>query len=1569
MSADPWGVASTAPATQQTTTDPWGVARVQHTGEGPAARQTGTILQRLKNVGGDVAVLADMVLSAPAFAISTGAQLTGTVRAMAEGSKTPFEQGRAVGQAVLEMPGIRAGVNPLQKIIQDFANLDPYEGSGVAKGMEKLMGGVEAAGKWVEERTGGRVPRDSVPMFLDTFLTSLTGVAGGKRKSIDPVIAKSMREAAERMRQTAELELKAQETVRAEQAVRRPVQAEINTMLGVKTPQQRAAEARKRREDVRAAFKQPAEGSDYVDIDESIFKAEERAALPEPGDLPVERRIGGTAYEVGSAARPERIGQAEILRVLQKPGFERTAEDLLLLRRAKAEGGNVSPEVPLLLSAAGIGAAIGAELDDDALRGAVLGGATAGAGVLPFLGRGPSVPRLRGEAGAVKGPGGAWAPTAVERLSSPLKDTLASAQDVLNWQRAEAKRIGITADTWTPDEYYKAGGKDFPADVQADRMVRNYLNKYAGTDRDPLKDVEVPFGEGTKRWEELTDSIIQNRKVQGPRGEETEWMASPFPQKRDPVFPQPTRQAEMSAVQSYLSHVGDYLRQNVSPEKLSQYDLVRAVRETAANDARVAKQMEKAAADVTAQLPVYKQYPDGFRWVELKLPEKLTPEQAKSVKKATRKELKQLLEDAGEYDPPAKGEVAYIALNAEGKPLRNTYTDEIASGPTPEQAYLAGRLAEEGNQMGHCVGGYCEGVAAGESRIYSLRDAKGRSHVTVEVEPVGYEPYANVSQIKGKQNRAPKAEYLPYVQDFVKSGKWGEVGDLENTGLTRAYDVLLPDGRRADELAQGKSFLTEEEIRNLKGEAVLNLHRQRGAIDPQLTIGLGALGLGGLIGAQLGDDPIEGGILGALAGAALGFTASGKQRLREAAETLDDIGGPIRTRLQNISPQVALQLVNTERKILTDAGDRLLRTVPFSKALERLPDNLRNKFEAAALTGDGAAVSALIKGNPEMVAAVREVRTVLNDLGKELQGRGRFRSMADDYFPRMVKDYQGLMAALGKDVEGPLSKKLAEAEAASMKSRGLPLSEVERSVLVNQEIFNNREMRGRLLSNFKARTIPEVTEQLLEFYYPLRESLFRYVVDATDDLETAKFFGRDEVLMKKEGGQTVTNVPVSAGNLTGRLLKEGKLKPDDEKLLQDLLVSRFLKSRKPPNWWVQQMRSGSHLTLLGNPASAAVQLGDPMMAFYNTGLKAALTGVARTLSGTAKITARDFHLSDHIAQEFFDSSSGGLAKGKLSQAGMIAGGAAIGGMLAEEDTLSGILGGAAAGWVAAVGTANAVNRAFKTVGFTAIDNFGKNVHLNAALTKYQNLARNPKGIARISEKYQEAFGDEFPNLVRDLRERRLTENVRLLAFNELSDMQPITKSEMSKMWLESPNVGRLALTLKTFTQKMIDIARRDGYNEIKKGNRARGLRNLTALAFTLGVSGASADAVRDFILGREVDFTAGDILENALKTVGFSEYVRDKAGTDPVAAVGGIFLPPYQVMDDILSRDPKAAQYIPVIGKLYYSWELGGREDDELRRAKEAQKRGEDFDLSEAARERRREKREAERQKRAEETE
>lgn len=213
----------------------------------------------------------------------------------------------------------------------------------------------------------------------------------------------------------------------------------------------------------------------------------------------------------------------------------------------------------------------------------------------------------------------------------------------------------------------------------------------------------------------------------------------------------------------------------LDPKSLDRVSVPQAVERVAQINAWRAAQ--KAEADAlkanNAATVLHKEYPEkGMKWVELR-----TPEDAKN-------------------EVVRKGN-DWFAVDESGKFVSGTphsSAESAALEPVSSKA-LKDALKYEGDTMGHCVGGYCDDVASGRTKIYSLRDAKGQPHVTVEVAPTGgrdYESMRNfpegprIVQIKGKQNRAPNEEYLPFVQDFVKSGKWSDVGDLENAGLQRA---------------------------------------------------------------------------------------------------------------------------------------------------------------------------------------------------------------------------------------------------------------------------------------------------------------------------------------------------------------------------------------------------------------------------------------------------------------------------------------------------------------------------------------------------------------------------------------------------------------------------------------------------------------------------------------------------------------------------------------------------------------------------------------------------------------
>lgn len=299
----------------------------------------------------------------------------------------------------------------------------------------------------------------------------------------------------------------------------------------------------------------------------------------------------------------------------------------------------------------------------------------------------------------------------------------------------------------------------------------------------------------------------------------------------------------------------------LTPQQLEKVTVPQAVERVAKiNEWRAAQKAEadalKARNPATFEHRAYETVPGttepnekGLRWVELKLPE-----------------IKEL--PPGYSVKPMSKEGRFAVYGPDGRSTG-------AVGRSPEEAIanqqvgrqpLEDALKYEGETMGHCVGGYCPDVIEGRSRIYSLRDKKGEPHVTIEVRPskgkdkyytdwvkaqpenvqdeitaaaieynaknpkLGYGESLNkilegrlgpvpdeIIQIKGKANRAPKDEYLPFVQDFVRSGQWSTVGDLQNTGLMTLRPEYNKDLVDAITKAGGTApyYVTKEELDNL----------------------------------------------------------------------------------------------------------------------------------------------------------------------------------------------------------------------------------------------------------------------------------------------------------------------------------------------------------------------------------------------------------------------------------------------------------------------------------------------------------------------------------------------------------------------------------------------------------------------------------------------------------------------------------------------------------------------------------------------------------------------------------
>lgn len=311
-------------------------------------------------------------------------------------------------------------------------------------------------------------------------------------------------------------------------------------------------------------------------------------------------------------------------------------------------------------------------------------------------------------------------------------------------------------------------------------------------------------------------------------------------------------------------HLSDELYNATNPESglppellwkysdLSKVSVPQAVERVAKiNEWRAAqKVLADAAKARNPATHVFKEYPEqGYSWVELKtpgMPEGWAPPDNYEIVRPTPGAETLAIRD--------KSTGKYVTTGLESEEQAIKHLHQMTSRSSLEDA-----LKYEGDTMGHCVGGYCPDVESGRSRIFSLRDKKGQPHVTIEVSPgkdksgllsdedlppsvredlerrnlldpsymwrmdetlgryvpeVGpFEP--SIVQIKGKANRAPNPEYLPAVQDFVRSQKWGSVRDLENAGL-RFIDTESDLGVKLREAGVDVSpYVNEAELTDL----------------------------------------------------------------------------------------------------------------------------------------------------------------------------------------------------------------------------------------------------------------------------------------------------------------------------------------------------------------------------------------------------------------------------------------------------------------------------------------------------------------------------------------------------------------------------------------------------------------------------------------------------------------------------------------------------------------------------------------------------------------------------------
>lgn len=673
---------------------------------------------------------------------------------------------------------------------------------------------------------------------------------------------------------------------------------------------------------------------------------------------------------------------------------------------------------------------------------------------------------------------------------------------------------------------------------------------------------------------------------------------------------------------------------------------------------------------------------------------------------------------------------------------------------------------------------------------------------------------------------------------------------------------------------------------------------QIGGVDPALAKAVGAVGGTAALAWMLSRDKdkakhaVMAGVLTGLGLLAYARNAPLRGIIDQTIHGVQQVAGNLSTD-KAVSAPLLRRFTEHARAELKNIHDSGRKISPFLEIANKVPDAARAQLNVALANGRTSDIVAAIgsAATPGLLKEWNAVQLELKAMGTQLKDLGLIKDLRQDYFPRIVKDVPGLLTKLGKEAV-PLQRALNAAE----KAAGGVLDEAERSAIVNKFLEKNLRSGGvgGKASFFKRRTIDNVTIDLEPFYVEPLQALPLYMASAVRAIEKAKFFGKDAVRDPVTGK---LHLESSIGNVVNAEIASGQMSPENFNRLTKLLETRFGPAYAAPARPLRALSQVTNIALLGNVFSGMMNLADIGGIMAQQGILSTVSAVVKKIRGQHKITAADVGMADHIMEEFVYGTREPVRVG----------------VPFSQRTVQ-------------LSLAKAVDKTFKFSGFKAFDQAMKEVHLNAAMENYSRMSRSKAGEAKIIRQYGDYFTTDMPQLLADLRSGAKTKLTTELAFRELSDAQPITKIEMPQFYLDHPNL-RYGYALKSFAIKQLNLVKKRGVDEIAKGNVRDGMGFLIRYALLAGSAGAGMDWIIKSMLGRDADTDWGVIPFNVLKNIGISEFAIDRARQGKgKEAILMATVPPMDPVLNIVTADPKAMRYFPLVGRFAYDRFMDGAE-------------------------------------------
>lgn len=700
-----------------------------------------------------------------------------------------------------------------------------------------------------------------------------------------------------------------------------------------------------------------------------------------------------------------------------------------------------------------------------------------------------------------------------------------------------------------------------------------------------------------------------------------------------------------------------------------------------------------------------------------------------------------------------------------------------------------------------------------------------------------------------------------------------------------------------------------------------------------------------------------------------------QQILKDAKDFTQDAIVPLEEVVKSISPELWTKNRRLEIAKLQKNSQYAKRVKGFFDKAQKLMPEVFNKLDLALKNRDVETVAGILSEN-DMTDDFTEVRKVLDELREQMIEVGVEINYLPDYFPRKLRDADGLLDYLRQKYEGkPEYSKIMQVLEEKSKD-GRIRSEEDRAQIVNS-LF--RGYGGTIslanVGNAKERSIDLIDAEMNKYYKNSVDALVDYVSGAINLTENKKYFGKEaedvQILRRRVANRKTTIAEYEKMDAKEAKWKEIKTRnykigavdaqirnTYDDLLRQDLEERKarleteveFLKNRK-----AEQVKE----IALRRMNEELKTLEDELSEKADNTIEESVGNLLYDLAKDGVIThTQEMRLKELLVARFSNKGLGNEFLRMLRDGGYIWTLGNVGSAITQFGDLGSAVYKAGfwntmfenvkawqgkseitledlglnkvitdGGYVDTSKLTKHLDKVLKYTGFEKIDGISKMTLVNAAVNKARRDAQ--AGSKELEEYLRVEFGNRWKEVANDLKEGRKTPEIIEYAMFQLMDVQPVTIDQMPKFYAEGGK-KRMFYMMKSYFIKQLNEYRKICF-ETAKTNPQKALVDLMRLTLWLMLFNAGADFLKDLLFGREIDVT-DTLLENvfvggsinrytgmSIKRNGLFKTIQDQLAFPVIFD---------EIIKDVLSNrdvaDYKSWRNVPLIGNPYYYWFGGG---------------------------------------------